>query len=161
MKNLLICTLFMFAFGSCEKENKKDTAGFTCIFERESIQSKSALAAKKIIGTWKLQAILGGFTGEVVPITSDQVLEISSDSITVISNRTFTKKVKFVLNEIDKGSNYTVVKLIAEGSMIDSIKIPSSLDGEVRVCDDELMLDHGMERDGPASLYRRVNTSNH
>ncbi|MGL4631843.1 MAG: hypothetical protein ACRCVT_11640 [Leadbetterella sp.] len=125
---------------------------FVCIYQNTEVSIKVETISKDIVGTWDLRRKEG--------------FRIQPQD--VVSNTIRFKFDKFGLAEVYENGklsfliNYKVIQKTANNVQFVSIESDPSkdktniLNGTIRICDNELVIDQGLAFDAPAYFFKKV-----
>jgi hypothetical protein len=166
MKNFVVFLLVAIVAFSCSTEELENFEGnesinnYSCIKDIDNKSVTKSDVRKNIYSKWKLTGMITMLPTVKVPNIVVQFKDVLGAPIDkqladIYKDDVLLGSVLYSLEEKNFGGlTYTCFK--PDSTKIGTTNEYNIIRGNIRICEDELMIDHGIVNDGPGYLFRKL-----
>jgi hypothetical protein len=157
LKTTLFSTLgFSILLLSCANEEvatkKENIQDFACINAQADAPPTLSEAKQRIVGTWQLR-MMSAFRAGPAPVENIKVVFSNAGKVQIYKDNVLRIDTEYTLKE-EVQNDYRSITIDSKNQGDSDFYSP--VRGTVRVCDDELLLDHGMAFDAPGYFFEKL-----
>jgi hypothetical protein len=162
MKNIILLFVLLASFSSCKSEDEvlneniktENPADFTCLNSVVDTPFLIPDITKYLYTSWTLKNVVTMVPSKTVP--NVKVVFNKNGTVDVYEDGKKAYQTTFTLKE-ESGNSYKWVTISSEANnLADHPTIKHIIAGTIRLCEKELILDHGMAFDAPAYMFRKT-----
>lgn len=168
MKKLLFLLLIPFCF-SCEESNEtaspepdfitaESIDAFDCVNDQADNPPALADAQKWIVGKWQLKGVISMIPNPEIPNYQVEFMEDGTVIVTKAGERVYTDAYSVIDS---KEGDYQYLEIITDSfEIVDGLNSNFNehniVEGTLRICEKEMMVDQGIAFDAPGYLFRKI-----
>lgn len=130
---------------------REEVSAFDCINKQADNPPKLSDAQKWIVGKWQLKSIITMVPENQIPNMQAEFLSDGTVFVFLAGKKVYTDAFSIIEN---KEGNYSSLQLINDNLLSESeYRI---VNGTLRICEKEMMVDQGIAFDAPGYLFRKI-----
>ncbi|UBM58301.1 hypothetical protein LAG90_15970 [Marinilongibacter aquaticus] len=162
--NAFVMSAFLLSCGKSQNAEPEQLSGieianaqlddFSCVDEPSNAIKDLALAQSTIVGKWQMRMIISMAPLEKIDNIQIEFLEDGGVKVYLDNELQYTDAYSVV--EGENTLNEISLRILTDSMEIGEQKDYDIVNGDLRLCDNELMIDQGMAFDAPAFVFKRI-----